>query len=83
MLLFNEAINNLGLVELPLKGRKYTWSIMQKTPLLEILDWFYTSSSWTSNYPSSLVFPLVKPTSYHVPCVISIGKNTKIKSFMI
>jgi hypothetical protein len=41
MLLFNEAISNLGLVELPLKGRKYTWSNMQKTPLLERLDWFF------------------------------------------
>jgi hypothetical protein len=73
MLLFNEAISNLGLVEIPLKGRKYTWSNMQQTPLLERLDWFFTSSSWTSSYPSTLAFPLVKPTSDHVPCVISIG----------
>jgi hypothetical protein len=41
MILFNEAISNLGLVELPLKGRKYTWSNMQQTPLLEKLDWFF------------------------------------------
>jgi hypothetical protein len=34
MLLFNDAISNLGLVELPLKGRKFTWSNMQKEPLL-------------------------------------------------
>jgi hypothetical protein len=60
-------------VEIPLKGRKYTWSNMQQTPLLERLDWFFTSSSWTSSYPSTLAFPLVKPTSDHVPCVISIG----------
>src|SRR3954471_22813913 len=40
MLLFNEAINNLGLIELPLKGRKFTWSNMQKDPLLERLDCF-------------------------------------------
>jgi exonuclease III len=38
MLLFNEAISNLGLVELPLKGRKFTWSNMQQDPLLERLD---------------------------------------------
>jgi hypothetical protein len=75
MLLFNEAISNLGLVELPLEGRKYTWSNMQKTPLLERLDWFFTSASWTSTYPSTLVYPLVKPTSDHVPCVISIGTS--------
>ena len=35
MLLFNEAISSLGLVELPLKGRKYSWSKMQGNPLLE------------------------------------------------
>jgi exonuclease III len=29
MLLFNEAINNLGIIELALKGRKFTWSNMQ------------------------------------------------------
>jgi hypothetical protein len=38
MLLFNEAISNLGLVELPLKGRKFTWSNMQQDPLIERLD---------------------------------------------
>jgi hypothetical protein len=76
MLLFNEAISNLGLVELPLKGRKFTWSNMQKDPLLERLDWFFTSASWTLSYPSTMVYPLSKPTSDHVPCVVSIG--TKI-----
>jgi hypothetical protein len=76
MFMFNEAISKLGIVELPLKDRQYTWSNMQKIPLLEILDWFFTSSSWTISYPSTFVFPLVKPTSDHLPCVISIG--TKI-----
>jgi hypothetical protein len=38
MLLFNEIIGHLGLLELPLKGRKYTWSNMQENPLLEQLD---------------------------------------------
>jgi hypothetical protein len=76
MLLFNDAISSLGIVELPLKGRLYTWSNMQQDPLLERLDWFFTSSSWTISYPSTIVYPLTRPTSDHVPCVISIG--TKI-----
>jgi hypothetical protein len=57
MILFNDAINRLGLIELPLKGRKFTWSNMQQDPLLEKLDWVFTIS-----YPSSFVYPIVKPT---------------------
>ena len=32
MLLFNEAISSLGLIELPLYGRKYTWTNKQPSP---------------------------------------------------
>lgn len=38
MLAFNEAISNQALIEIPLKGRNYTWSNMQEAPLLEKLD---------------------------------------------
>jgi hypothetical protein len=62
-------------VELPLKGRKFTWSNMQQDPLLEKFDWFFTSASWTVSYPSTIVYPLVKPTSDHVPCVVAIGSK--------
>jgi endonuclease/exonuclease/phosphatase family metal-dependent hydrolase len=73
MFLFSEAISQLGLIELPLKCRKYTWSNMQQDPLLERLDWFFTSSSWTISFPSTFAYPLVKPTSDHLPYVILIG----------
>ena len=36
--LFNDIIGHLGLIELPLKGRSFTWSNMQEQPLLEQLD---------------------------------------------
>lgn len=42
MLLFNEFIGHLGLIELPLKGRRFTWSNMQDVPLLEQIHWFFT-----------------------------------------
>jgi hypothetical protein len=45
MILFNEIIGHLGLLELQLKGRKFTWSNKQIAPLLEQLDWFFTSSN--------------------------------------
>ena len=38
MYLFNDAISSLGLVDIPLKGTRYTWSNNQHSPLLERLD---------------------------------------------
>ena len=61
MLLFNEAISNLGLVELPLKGRQYSWSNMQENPLLEKLDWFFTSAAWMTSFPDTTALPLARP----------------------
>jgi hypothetical protein len=62
--LFNEAIGHLGLVELPIKGRAYTWSNMQQNPLLEQLDWFFTSVNWTNDFPMTEVLPLAFPYPY-------------------
>jgi hypothetical protein len=39
MLLFNDAISSLGLVELPLKGRQFTWSNMEWNKTLYWKDW--------------------------------------------
>jgi hypothetical protein len=62
-------------VELPLKGRAFTWSNMQSNPLLEQLDWFFTSI-WTLDFPNTEVLPLAKITSDHIPCKVAI--STKI-----
>jgi hypothetical protein len=80
MFLFNEAISTLGLVELPLKGRRFTWSNKQISPLLERLDWFFTSANWTLSYPSTFAYSLVMETSDHVPCVISISTSIPKRS---
>jgi endonuclease/exonuclease/phosphatase family metal-dependent hydrolase len=72
MFLFNEIIGHLGLLELPLKGRRFTWSNMQAQPLLEQLDWFFTSAEWISSFPNTTVMPLANTASDHVPCVINI-----------
>jgi len=75
MLMFNEAISNQGLVELPLHGRKFSWSNMQHDPLLVKLDWFFTSASWMTSFPNTIVLPLAKPISDHLPCVIKVGTS--------
>lgn len=70
MLLFNKAISALRLVELPLNGKKYTWTNKQNPPLLERLDRFFTSNSWTLSYPDSSASALTMEVSDHVPCLI-------------
>ena len=74
-LIFIDVIGQLGLVELPLKGRSFTWSNMQQDPLLEQLDWFFTSVNWTTQYPNTMVHPMSKPISDHIPCKIMIGTS--------
>jgi len=43
IMIFIEIISNLGLMEIPLKGRNFTWSNMQSVPLLEQIDWVFTT----------------------------------------
>jgi endonuclease/exonuclease/phosphatase family metal-dependent hydrolase len=75
IMVFNDMISNLGLQEIPLKRRSFTWSNMQQDPLLEQLDWCFTSVNWISDYPNTLMIPLAKTTSDHVPCVVQIGTS--------
>lgn len=75
MFLFNETISSLGLEEIPLHGRKYTWTNKQQPPLLERLDWFFSSTAWSIAYPHTIAKPLVMETSDHWPCVIETKTN--------
>ena len=47
MNMFNELISDLDLVNIPFRGRNYTWSNMQTDLLLVKLDWVFTCSTWT------------------------------------
>lgn len=68
--MFNDAISSLGIMEIPLHGRKFTWTNKQQPPLLERLHWFFSSQAWTLRYPHTLAHSLIMETSDHWPCVI-------------
>ena len=70
---FKAAFSHLGINEIVLQGRKYTWSNMQPSPLLQKLDWIFTSSSWAISYPSTSVKALDMVPSDHCPCLVSIS----------
>ena len=72
MFLFSEAISKKAPVEIPLKGRIFTWSNVQDAPSLEKLDWSFSSQAWTLTYPSTFPYPLAKTTCDHVAIFIKI-----------
>jgi len=76
MFLFNEAISAQGWVELPFHRRKFTWTNKQDSPLLERLNWFFCSVSWSLSYPNTSAWSLTMGVSDHVPCTVHV--NTSI-----
>lgn len=73
IMLFNEIISEQRLQEIPLKGRNFTWSNMHEVPLLQQIDWCFTSTNWILDYPNTLLLPLSRPKSDHIPCMAQIG----------
>ena len=55
---------------------------MQDNPLLEQLDWFFTSADWISSYPMTEVLPLARTASDHVPCVVTIKTSISKSSIL-
>jgi len=82
MFLFNSAISSLGLNEITLQGRKYTWSNMQSNPLLQKIDWTFTSNSWNIKFPDTSVKGYDMTPSDHAPCLVRVStKIPKTKVF--
>lgn len=73
MMLFNSLIQTHDLEKIPLKGRQFTWSNMQASPLLEKLDWIFTSPRWTTAFPNTMATPMAHIGSNHVPILIDVG----------
>lgn len=75
MMLFNDIIQHLDLVDIPFEGKQFTWSNMQDDPLLEKLDWVFTSPTWKLSYPATSVKHLPKPISDHIPDVVKMDSH--------
>jgi hypothetical protein len=75
MLDFNLAISQLGTQEIPLKGQAYTWSNMQRHPLLEKLDWCFVLQAWSTQFPATSAHSLARGASDHVPWIINVQIN--------
>jgi len=61
--------------------------LINSSPLLERLDWFFSSQAWTLRYPLTVAHSLVVETSDHWPCIVEVkttipkGKVFRFENF--
>ena len=72
---FNDTLDRLGVVELPLLDRLYTWSNKRPSPVLARLDRVFVNHAQCTASPNTTLTSLVRPTSDHTPLLISISST--------
>jgi exonuclease III len=65
--IFNESINSMGLLEIPLLDRQFTWSNQQDPPILARLDRILVNPEWSFALPDTTLTSSARPISDHVP----------------
>jgi exonuclease III len=68
---FNDCIHSLCLIDLPLIGRQFTWTSKRTIPTLERLDRGFINLAWDKSLPNTILTPLTRRTSDHVPLVVT------------
>lgn len=72
---FRRMINDLALKEIPLHGRKYTWSNQQDNPVLVKLDRAFCSVDWEIMFPNVLLQSAASLDSDHCPLILGLRDN--------
>lgn len=70
---FNNAIDSLALIDLPLLNRRFTWSNKRDEPVLARLDRIFFNPSMSQLFPNSSLSALVASTSDHTPLALSLS----------
>jgi hypothetical protein len=72
---FRRFTNDVKLIDLPLCGRKYTWSNHQSSPTLVKLDRALCSVDWEALFPNSLLQSAASQDSDHCPLILGLTSN--------
>ncbi len=68
---FRNVISSLGLLDIPLSNRAFTWSNGRACPILERLDRAFVSRDWQLHFPRSSLKALARPCSDHSPLLLT------------
>ena len=72
---FNQAVDTLQLVKLPLLDRMFTWTNKRAEPTLSRLDRAFFNLSFGEIFPATSLTSGCRPTSDHNPIIASIQTN--------
>jgi len=72
---FRRFINDLELKEIPLLGRRYTWSNERESPTLVKLDRVLCTNDWEDIYPESLLQSQATEMSDHCPLILGLKEG--------
>jgi hypothetical protein len=70
--MINSLINDLQLIEWPLSDRKFTWAKSLTSDSFALLDRFFCSTCWSSNYSNYIIISLSRLQSDHNPLILKI-----------
>ncbi|XP_037427211.1 uncharacterized protein LOC119292489 [Triticum dicoccoides] len=73
--MFNAIIEQAGLRELPLNGRRYTWANNQEDPTFEKLDRVLMCPAWEEKYPLTILQAFAREVSDHTLLFLDTGSN--------
>jgi hypothetical protein len=76
---FSRFVNDLELKEIPLLGRKYTWSNGRESPTMIKLDRVLCTSDWEGMYPDCLLQSHASQMSDHCPLLLGLKDGIKGK----
>ena len=77
---FSKFIEELSLIDMPLKGASYTWSSGSDQPLMSRIDKILVSHDWEDHYPDVIQRVLPRPILDHFPILVEEGRILRGKS---
>jgi endonuclease/exonuclease/phosphatase family metal-dependent hydrolase len=76
---FRRFVNDMDLNEIPLVGRKYTWSNERNVPTLVKLDHVFCSANWEDLYPDCILHSNATELYDHCPLSLNLKEDVEGK----
>jgi hypothetical protein len=76
---FRRLVNDLELKEIPLLGRRYTWSNERASPTLVKLDRVLCTADWEDIFPDCVLQSLASEISDHCPLLLGLQDGVRGK----